>query len=334
MQVPQPPHVVPRVPLEVRIPQQRGRVVGGHHRNARVEVHLLPQAFEAGLGAQQGLGGDAAEAADQARLQDRQLTLQVRFAGTDLRRQRVAVLRRAAFEDVADEDVLAGEADGGDDLRQQLAAAPDERLALTVLVLTGGFADEDDVGLGIALAEDGVGAPAGQVAGGARQHQLAQAGEGLRAVASGLHEEGVRREAGRRVGAAFDQAEGLGHEQVALLPERRIHLRRRRQGTAVFGGDGPVARGRRRRFRGGGGRVRSGGFGHRARVQVPGARGVVLLQPGQEIPQDGVPAVARSTHALAPRLAASSRSRISTASCGLGRVGLSQRTPCGPMSTT
>jgi len=56
---PQLPHVVPGVALEVRVAQQRRRVAGGRDGDPSAEVHRRAQALEAGVGARQGLGGDA-----------------------------------------------------------------------------------------------------------------------------------------------------------------------------------------------------------------------------------------------------------------------------------
>ena len=80
---------------------------------------------------------------------------EVRAAGLDLVRHRVAVLGRAALEHVADERRLARHRDARDelllvhrrdDLGQQVAGAADERLAATVLLGARGLADEDDPG--------------------------------------------------------------------------------------------------------------------------------------------------------------------------------------------
>ncbi len=77
----------------------------------------------------------------------------------DFVRLRIAVLRRAALDDVRDVDVLAREVDRFDDLRQQLAGAADERDALHVLVGARRLADEHQVRVGIADAEHDLLAP-------------------------------------------------------------------------------------------------------------------------------------------------------------------------------
>ena len=74
----------------------------------------------------------------------------------DLLRQRVAVVRRPALQDVGDVDLLALEQDGLQDLVEQLAGAAHERLALAVLVGAGRLADHHQVGALVAGAQDGV----------------------------------------------------------------------------------------------------------------------------------------------------------------------------------
>jgi hypothetical protein len=70
--------------------------------------------------------------------------------------RRIAILRRAALEDVHDIDVAALPAAGFDDLGQELTRAADEGLALAVFVRARRFAEEDDPRPRIADAEDGL----------------------------------------------------------------------------------------------------------------------------------------------------------------------------------
>ena len=75
-----------------------------------------------------------------------------------------AVFGRATFEDVGDENVVAGEAHPlGDHVRQELAGAADERLPLTIFVGAGGLADEHEPRLGWSGAEDRLCPRLGQV---------------------------------------------------------------------------------------------------------------------------------------------------------------------------
>ena len=104
------------------------------------------------------LRGKGAKTAHDFRADGRELLLQERIAGGDFVRLGIAVFRRTAFQDIADVDVFTLEIDRLDDLRQQLARAADERQALLVFVVARRFADEDELGVGIARAEDDVGA--------------------------------------------------------------------------------------------------------------------------------------------------------------------------------
>ena len=71
-----------------------------------------------------------------------ELTVEPRRARLDLVGLRIAVARRPALHDVRDVHVGAGQADALDELREELAGAADERLALQVLLLARPLADE------------------------------------------------------------------------------------------------------------------------------------------------------------------------------------------------
>src|SRR4051794_25794722 len=125
----------------------------------------------------QQLGGEVPERADHLRLDQLELAVEVVLAGVDLLRQRVAVARRAALQDVGHEDVLAGEPDLRQGLVEQPARLADEREALLVLVGARGLADEHQVRVGVARAEhDGM----------ARSRQLRAALTGASLVPDGL----------------------------------------------------------------------------------------------------------------------------------------------------
>ena len=91
-----------------------------------------------------------------SRVEDLELAPQVRRAGRDLVRLRVTVLGRPALDHVGDEHVLAPPADRGEELDQEVAGAAHEWPALPILVEARALADEDDLGLGVALARDGL----------------------------------------------------------------------------------------------------------------------------------------------------------------------------------
>ena len=67
---------------------------------------------------------------------------------------RAGDFRGAALYYVADVDVFALQAHGFDHLGEEFAGAADEGEALDVFVVAGAFADEDEVGFRVAVAED------------------------------------------------------------------------------------------------------------------------------------------------------------------------------------
>jgi hypothetical protein len=101
---------------------------------------------------------------DNLRPQQLQLFLQIRRTFLHFIRFWVAIARRAALEDIADEHIRTRQAHSGDDLVEQLSGPADERAALAVFVFAGGFADERDPGTGVALARHGMGPGLGQFA--------------------------------------------------------------------------------------------------------------------------------------------------------------------------
>ncbi len=70
-----------------------------------------------------------------------------------------------AFDGVGDVDVGAVEVVGGEGLVEELAGTSDERASGFVFIVAGALADEDEGGLGVALAEDDVVPAFGQGAG-------------------------------------------------------------------------------------------------------------------------------------------------------------------------
>ena len=76
----------------------------------------------------------------------------------ELRPARDCDFRRAAFQDVADVDVLALNACGFDDLRQKPACFTNEGQTLLVFFVTRRFSDKDNLRVGIARTKDNRGA--------------------------------------------------------------------------------------------------------------------------------------------------------------------------------
>src|SRR5437867_11738940 len=129
------------------------------------------------------LGRDQLELADEKGLARRHLV-----------RLQVAVLRRPALDDVGNVHVLSPEPHPlGDDLGQQLPGAPDERLALDVLVATRRLPDEHQPRPGVADPEHDVRAMRRELAAVTVADRLAQLGEGARLCHAGLGEEIARR---------------------------------------------------------------------------------------------------------------------------------------------
>src|SRR4029079_8903240 len=76
-------------------------------------------------------------------------------------------VRRAAFHDVRDEDLVASPAERAQVLRQEVGGAADERPAQPILVEARALADEHDLGVGAPLPRDGVRASLVEAAAGA-----------------------------------------------------------------------------------------------------------------------------------------------------------------------
>ena len=100
--------------------------------------------------------GDAPEAYDEFRAYQIALCVQPVTARRLLLVERVAVVRRTAFDDVRNVYARAVEIDHFQHVVEQLAGRADERLALQILLFTGAFADEHQLALRIANAENNV----------------------------------------------------------------------------------------------------------------------------------------------------------------------------------
>ena len=85
------------------------------------------------------------------------LPLEKWHAGIGLSRLRLAVLRRATFDDVGDVDLLARQPHGPDHVVQQLPGAAHKGQPLRVLVRTWSLTDETKLCVRIPSREDGVG---------------------------------------------------------------------------------------------------------------------------------------------------------------------------------
>src|SRR5690348_11792768 len=96
--------VIPGGLLPVGVPQQGRGVVRGDHRDPGVAVHLAAELAERLLRLHQRGDGGAAGGEDHLRLEDRQLTVEIRETRLQFVWERLPVLRRPALHGVEDED--------------------------------------------------------------------------------------------------------------------------------------------------------------------------------------------------------------------------------------
>ena len=120
----------------------------------------------------------------------------------------LAVVRRAALDDVADVDLVARVAHRGDHLVEQLAGLADERLALRVLVGARALADEAELGERVAAREHGL-------ASASRQSTHARRRGRSTSAASAVSGERGARSGERRVGAVAARHRRAGAERGA-----------------------------------------------------------------------------------------------------------------------
>ena len=126
------------------------------------ELRRAAHAADPNPAAGQQLGGEVAQGGDHARLDQLDLAMRVRLAGLDLDRLRIAVARRPAPQYVGDPDLVAAHVDLLEQLGQQRPGTTDERQPLAILLGARRLADEHQLGVGVAAAEDDVGASLSQ----------------------------------------------------------------------------------------------------------------------------------------------------------------------------
>ena len=137
-------------------------MISDHHLAAAVAVKAASELADRAAGAEQRFRGDGTQAADKLGLDDFQLSMGKVPTLFDFGIERRPIHRRTTFDGVQDEDILAAEFGGGDDLVEKLPGGSDKRLAFRVLFLTGRFSEEAKAGLGIADSEDSLLAVANQ----------------------------------------------------------------------------------------------------------------------------------------------------------------------------
>src|SRR5438874_4132414 len=143
------------------------------------ELSALPRDPE--VAPEQRLSRSRAQTDQHARLDHVELGLQPGPAGRDLRPVRLLVdaslaarLPLEVLDDIGDVDLAPVDARVLQRLVEELPGRPDERLALQVLLVAGLLADEDDVSLRGALAEDGLRPGLVERAGGAARRSFAE----------------------------------------------------------------------------------------------------------------------------------------------------------------
>ena len=99
---------------------------------------------------------DAPETDDELRADQIALRVQPVAARSLLLVERVTVVRRTAFDDVRNVYVRAVEIDHFEHIVEQFSGGADERLTLQILLLARTLADEHQLALGIADAENDV----------------------------------------------------------------------------------------------------------------------------------------------------------------------------------
>jgi hypothetical protein len=117
-------------------------------------LRLAVDARDTGLLSREELRGEVAQSGDDLRLDELDLAEEMRLAGLDLVRHRIAVARWPAFQDVRHEDQVPAEPDAGEKLVEELPRLADERESLLVLVEARGLADEHQVRVRVPVPED------------------------------------------------------------------------------------------------------------------------------------------------------------------------------------
>ena len=167
---------------------------------------------------------EGSEADNHARPHQIDLAKKKGLAGCDLVALGITIFRRAAFDDVADVNFGPRQAHPAlDDIGEQLSRASDERLAAQILVVARRLADKHQIGLGVADAEDDVGAQRGELAAGAFADEVAQGGEVAGLFESGIEIEKIR---GRRLSGRISDAGRSGRRGDFLGYRGRLRFGR------------------------------------------------------------------------------------------------------------
>src|SRR5215217_2824657 len=158
------------------LPEDVGGVEGSHRLDPLDLVPLAAVLGDPEVLVYYGLGSGAAEAEDDLRLYGPYLSLQVRVAGPDLTRPRLAVLhpptlldRGPALDDVGEVDLLTGKVHRCEDVVEELACPPYEREPRSIFVLARPLPYQHQRRVRVAASEDRVRPAQGQITPGAHR---------------------------------------------------------------------------------------------------------------------------------------------------------------------
>jgi hypothetical protein len=146
--------IFPDFALGAGIAQQVGGVIGGHQFSTAKFEPLSAEVRNAAVCFENGLRGGASEADDYFGGDGINLAQQEWRALAYFIFLRGAIFRRTALHDVADVDVFSLQAHRFNHLREKFSGAADKRETLHVLIMAGAFADKNEFGFWIAVAED------------------------------------------------------------------------------------------------------------------------------------------------------------------------------------
>lgn len=90
---------------------------------------------------------------DDSRVDNGQLTHQIRPEDTFLLGQRVTIARRTVFNDISDVDLASLQPDTVQHLVQKLARCPDEGFALQIFLFTRRFTDKNYLTAGVTITD-------------------------------------------------------------------------------------------------------------------------------------------------------------------------------------
>ncbi len=127
------------------------RMIHGDHRPAADPLRPAMDGGDASVG-DEARHREAPKSDNDFRIDGPNLTFQVTRAGFNLLGLRVAVARRAAFDDIRDIDLIPLHLDRGQQLLQEAARRADKRPALLVLVKTRPLSDKHQFGVRRSLA--------------------------------------------------------------------------------------------------------------------------------------------------------------------------------------